>query len=70
MHYLVNRFKDIDEIGGSGRTFEWNPCTTFTDRDCKEVLVSLTILTTTTLKLHKIGTGSAIISVCKCKLMF
>ena len=68
MHYLVNRFKDIPEA--SGRKFEWNPCTTFTDGDCKDVWVSLTILTTTTLKLHKIGTGSAIISVCKCKPMF
>ena len=68
MHYLVNRFKDIPEA--SGRQFEWNPCTTFTDGACKDVWVSLTILTTTTLKLHKIGTGSAIVSVCKCKPMF
>ena len=63
MHYLVNRFKEIPEA--RGRVFEWNPCITFTDGDCKEVFVSLTILTTTTLILHKIGTGSAIISVCK-----
>ncbi|CAH3190923.1 unnamed protein product [Porites evermanni] len=36
MHYLVNRFKEIPEA--RGRQFEWNPCITFTDGDCKEVL--------------------------------
>ena len=69
MYNLVNRFKDIPETG-TKRTFEWNPCTTFSDRACEDVLVSLTVLTITTLKAHKIASGSAIKSIYKCKLMF
>ena len=49
MYYLVNRFEEIPETGFPGRSFKWNPCTTFSDGACKEVLVSFTVLTTTTL---------------------
>ena len=39
---LVNRYTGIK--GADERTFDWNPCTPFDNGDCKQVLVSLSVL--------------------------
>ena len=44
---VLNRFTKIKEVDGDGRTFDWNPCSTFSyGTGCKNVLVSNTILIT------------------------